>query len=261
MSNMDNSIINYLEKLELSEFEVKLYLAILELGAKSVRELAQELGINRTTAYLYIDHLIEKELVMKVVKGSKTLIVLNEPKSSLEALVDKKEQSVKDIQGNLHSITDRIVEKYVPFRDIGDAEIRHYKGKLGVKKIYEEALQANELRAYAKLSENEEAKIFSDNVAIFTHAFKQNPQLVVKELLYDSPLAKEKAPELLAKNNRYFYKFMPSKLKLSSEDILIYDGTVAFINYKGNISSIVLKNIDNYRNAKELFDFIWEILP
>jgi len=131
---MDNTIINYLEKLELSEFEVKLYLAILELGPKSVRELAHELEINRTTVYFYIDQLIEKELVMKVVKGLKTLIVLNDPRSSLEALVDKKAKSVKTIQKDLHDITDKIVEKYVPFRDIGDAEIRHYKGKLGVKK-------------------------------------------------------------------------------------------------------------------------------
>jgi sugar-specific transcriptional regulator TrmB len=256
---MDNTIINYLEKLELSEFEVKLYLTILELGPKSVRELAHELEINRTTVYFYIDQLIEKELVMKVVKGLKTLIVLNEPRISLEALVAKKVQSVRDIQKDLHGITDRIVEKYVPFRDIGDAEIRHYKGKLGVKKIYEEALQANELRTYVLVAET--GNIFPDNVKMFNTAFKQNPNLVVQEMLYDSPLATKDAEQLLAKNDGYSFKLMPKDLKLSSEDILIYDGTVAFINYKGNISSIVLKNIDNYRNAKELFDFIWKMLP
>jgi sugar-specific transcriptional regulator TrmB len=258
---MDKRIIDYLEKLELSEIEAKLYATLLTSGAMTVRELARKTGIIRTSAYPHIDMLLEKELIIKIVKGSRTQVAVNAPVEKLQCLIEQKTQDLRTIKEDFPMVTKMIHDASLREDVVEQAEIRHYKGKFGVKKIYEEALQANELRAYAKLSENEEAKVFSNNIAIFTDAFERNPQLVVKELLYDSPLAKEKAPELLAKNNRYFYKFMPSKLKLSSEDILIYDGTVAFINYKGNISSIVLKNIDNYRNAKELFDFIWEILP
>ena len=54
---------------------------------------------------------------------------------------------------------------------------------------------------------------------------------------------------------------MPKNLKLSSEDILIYDGKVAIINYTGKITSMVLHSRDYYSNSAELFDFIWEILP
>ena len=62
-------------------------------------------------------------------------------------------------------------------------------------------------------------------------------------------------------NKRYSYKFIPEDLKLSSEDILMYDGKVAIVNYRGKVSSIVLQSADFYNNLKELFDFIWKMIP
>ena len=69
--NKNNKIIEYLKQLDLSEIEAELYLILLNKGSLSVRDLAEISGIKRTTAYIYIDQLIEKGLVLKVVKESK----------------------------------------------------------------------------------------------------------------------------------------------------------------------------------------------
>lgn len=53
---------------------------------------------------------------------------------------------------------------------------------------------------------------------------------------------------------------MPKDLELSSEDILMYDGKVAIINYTGKITSMVLHSRDYYNNSTELFDYLWKIL-
>ena len=80
------------------------------------------------------------------------------------------------------------------------------------------------------------------------------------EIIYDSDSTLEPAEEITASTDRYLYMYMPKHLKLSSEDILIYDDRVAIINYRGNNTSIVLHSKDFYNNLKELFDFVWEVL-
>mgnify|MGYP001597084432 CR=1 FL=1 len=82
----------------------------------------------------------------------------------------------------------------------------------------------------------------------------------MKELIYDSPFNMQDT-HMLAKNKRYSFKFMPKNIQLSSQDILIYDGKVAIINYENTIDAVVLNNRYFYKNCKELFDFIWQLLP
>src|ERR1700733_1622730 len=93
---MDN-VIDYLKQLDLSDVEAKLYLTLLQSGPTSVRDLAQTIDIKRTTTYFYIDQLVEKGLIIKLVRGSKKLIAANEPQN-LNALVDKKIESAKIVK-------------------------------------------------------------------------------------------------------------------------------------------------------------------
>lgn len=254
-----SKIIDYLEQLELSDIEAKLYLTLLETGPISVRDLAEAVAIKRTTTYLYIAKLIEKELIVKIVKGSHKMIAANDPKVSLEYLVKKKLENANTIESEFPDMLNIISTTLPQIKDVGEAEIKYYKGENAVQKIYEEALQANELRSYAKLEET--GGIFADNVSFFNNAFKKNKKLKVKEILYNSPLSKEQAPQLLSKYVQYSYKFMPKELRLTSGDTLIYDGKVAIINYKNKVSSVVLHSSDYYNNSKELFEFIWKMLP
>lgn len=84
--------------------------------------------------------------------------------------------------------------------------------------------------------------------------------MIMKEIFYETPITYISA-KILAKNKRFFYKHMPRDIHLTTQDILIYDGTVAIINYEDDIDAIVLHNEYFYNNSKELFDFIWQMLP
>ncbi len=248
-------IIAYLTQLELSELEAKLYLTLLQTGPISVRELAANIDIKRTTAYLYIDQLVEKGLVIKLIKGSSKLIAAEEP-TNLEGLVRKKVDQAKDIQEKLPSILKTIETSLPHGKDIGDAEIKYYKGKNGVKKIYEEALKSKELRSYVNIEEI--VQVFPENFELFNNAFKQNPGLVMYEICEDSSKAKER---IGTSSKKHLYKILPKEMKFSAQDILIYKDTIAIIHFKDSINGIVLKNEDLYNNFRLLFDFVWKILP
>jgi sugar-specific transcriptional regulator TrmB len=252
-----DKIITYLKQLDLSDAEAKLYLRLLQTGSTSVRDLAQTVDIKRTTAYFYIDQLVEKGLIMKLVKGSKKLVAATEPEN-LKLLVEKKLTSAKNVQKSFSTILTELTKIAPKENNAKNTEIRSYKGILSARKIYEEALHSNELRAYVKLKETE--KLFSDNMPIFENAFKNNPRLKIWEIIYDSGSNTQDAERVESISDRYFYKYTPKHLKLNSEDILIYDGKVAIINYKERETSVVLQSSDFYKDFKELFDFMWNVL-
>lgn len=257
---MDREIINYLEQLDLSELEAKLYLEVLGESPKSVQELARRLKINRTTAYLHIERLIKKELVIKIVKGGNKLIAPNNPDDILSNLINKKAESVSIMQKNLSTIAGALKEKYSLNKDTDEAEVKYYKGKLGVKSIYEDALKTKELRSYANIAIMYEA--LPENSQIFGDALKNNKDIKIFELIEDSTVSREQI-EFQIKNankERYLYKFLPKDVKLFAADTLIYDNKVAIINVGKQITGVVLHNTDYFNNTKAIFDSYWKML-
>lgn len=77
------------------------------------------------------------------------------------------------------------------------------------------------------------------------------------EICEDSPNARIR---ISTSNTKHIYKLLPKNTKIKSSDILIYDGKVAIINYRGGKTNVVLQSPDFYNNLKELFDFMWDLL-
>jgi sugar-specific transcriptional regulator TrmB len=254
---MDN-IISYLEQLELTPSEAKTYSTIAETGPITARDLAQRSGMHYTQVYRSLDVLFKKGLVVKMVKASQTHFALTEPKESLPALIVQKANDLQVIKEGLPAVLRTLRKTQSEEKETDDVEIKYYKGKAGVKKIYKEALEAKELRSYANLSEME--GVFPENLTLFSNAFQDNPQLKMYEIVEDSPASRQQT-QLSSLNERYFYKFISNKVKLAPADTLIYDGKVSIINVKNEITGVVLSNPEYYNNTKELFDFIWGILP
>lgn len=259
-----NKIVDYLKQLDLSDVEARLYLTLLQTGPTSVRDLAMTIEIKRTTAYFYIDQLVEKGLVMKVVQNSKKLVSPNEP-DNLQYLVKKKVASANTAKDQLSDILSMINAKLPKTDTAEDAEIRYYKGILGIKKIYEEALKGSEFRLYVNLTKLEKLLI-PNNLGIdynmFETALAKNPKLTIYEIIADEPnsVGQFELDDTAQKEN-YRYKFMPGEVGLTAPGILLYDNKVAIINGKGQLNAVVLYNTDYYVNTVKLFDFIWKVLP
>jgi len=251
-----DKIIAYLKQLELSDEEAKLYLTLLQTGPTSVRDLAETVGIKRTTAYFYIDLLVDKGLIMKLVKGSKKLVAANEPEN-LQTLVEAKLESAKAVQQGFPDMLKTLSS--LPKDNVtNDAEIRYYKGKNGVKKIYEESLKSKELRSFVNVEEV--LQILPENEQLFDDATKHNPDMKMFEIVEDSPQARKRMAISGKNTQNYLYKFLPENMRIQSTDILIYDGKVGIINLKDQINGVVLHNNDLYNNLRLLFDFIWDML-
>ena len=95
------SLIKELISLGFAEKEAAVYIAALTLGPSSVQEIAQKSGINRATAYLLIESLIERGLMSSFVKDKKKSFEAEPPDRLLSILrlqkheLEEKEKELK----------------------------------------------------------------------------------------------------------------------------------------------------------------------
>ncbi len=253
-------LIKYLEKLGLSEIESKLYLALLKHGPKKVKDLADLVDLKRTTAYFHIDSLISKGLVAEVIKGSSKMITAT-PAERIEYLVEKKLETAINLKNTYPQMLKSLTNIQPNFSNAKEPEIKYLKGLANARAIYDEAFKGKEMRSFVKLEEK--SVLSADNPELFKKALQKNKNLNMWEIVYESPYSRRPSVNILAQNRGYYYKFMPADLKwsITSEDIVIFEGKVAIINYTGKVSIVVLQSPDFYNNFKEIFDFIWRIIP
>lgn len=256
---MKKQLADYLKKLNVAENEANIYFTLLKTGPLNASNLAHTIGIKRTTVYNYIRYLMDKGLVIKSVSSAETIFEATPPDQILPDLITQKIQEGQDMQIDLPQLLNLLQDNL--FSDKPDTpnnvSIKFYKGFTSARKIYEESFKAKEVRAFAKI--DKELTLWKDNTKVFNEAFENNKQLTWWEIIYGEA-AIEVSENIYDHTNRYFFKFLPKRLKLSSEDILIYDEKVAILNFRGGGTSIVLQNADFYNNLKELFDFIWILL-
>lgn len=139
-------ILDYLQKLGFSEVEAKLYLKLLKSGQMSVTELAHSVGINRTAAYAYINSLLNKGVIAKLT-GKSSKLVANPPEH-LQYLVEQKITETSMLKETFPSILSALYTSLPQQKDKTQSDTKYYRGRTGVKAIYEEVLRSDKIRSY-----------------------------------------------------------------------------------------------------------------
>jgi sugar-specific transcriptional regulator TrmB len=255
-----DKIFAYLEQLELSPLEAKIYLILLNEGEMNAHEIIEKLNVHRTSIYPPLDSLFDQGLIGKKVSGIHTKFVVNDPEKSLrtafESLSLRKKQELEKMETSLSDIIKELPKFVIKRDEEVDIETRFYRGKAGVKKIYEDVLSVKEQRSY--VNSDKVLEIFPENLHLFSDVLDKNPEVKMFEI-FQTPVDKD-INEMLMKKN-YFYKYLPEGVTFAAQDIFIYDGKVAIISFRDVVSGVVLKNRDLFFNFKSLFDVMWKLLP
>lgn len=103
-------IVVYLQDLGFSEIEAKLYVTLLEKGPLSVKEITDHLGIQRTRAYPYVEHLVEKGVITASTDSRKKFSASSPEKLSM--LVEQKVSAVNQLKNSFPEIIETIQTKF-----------------------------------------------------------------------------------------------------------------------------------------------------
>jgi len=114
----------------LTENESKVYVTLLELGPSHAGLISRKSGLHRRVVYDTIEMLIQKGLIGYIMKNNVKLFQASNPERVLE-LLEEKEQYVNEIMPQMLSLFSKTKEK---------EETNFYKGKNGLKTVFEEQL-------------------------------------------------------------------------------------------------------------------------
>lgn len=124
----------FLEDLGLSNTESNVYLALLELGSVTANKIAERSGIHRRTVYDVLEILIEKGLVSFIVESNRKYYQAETPERFLDILKEKEKE--------LKKVLPDLLEKRKLSKEL--QEVTVYRGKKGLKNIYELMLKTRQ---------------------------------------------------------------------------------------------------------------------
>ncbi len=234
-----------LRKFGLSQSEVKVYLALIELGASLAGEITKKANINRSNCYDALQRLIEKGLISYVIKANRKYFQAETPEKFLE-LIREQKQHLKDKEKEIKKILPQLTEKSKLSIEKPQATI--YKGKKGIKSIFEDILRYKEFWVFGSSGK------FKEVLGPFFYLFKKRTKqkrikckLLVSEKTRDTDITINAEARFLSKNY----------ITLSST--LVYGDKVAIISWTENPVGFVLVNKQVAESYRTYFKFMWKI--
>jgi len=237
-----------LKDVGLTDTEIKVYLALLSLGATSAGKIVEETGVYRKNLYDSLNKLIEKGLVTYVIEKKIKVFQPKNPDNLINYLDEKKaeidekkleiEKSLPDLKVKFASLTPEI-----------EAEI--YRGMDGIKTILKECLNHKEVLFIGATGDVENRMPY-----FWPHYNKKREKLKCKWKLLLVHEAKNKP---ITQSKYYEYKILP-KILSGLNVIYIYGDCVANVLWLEKPVAFVIKHKTLSDNYKKYFNYLWSSL-
>jgi len=140
-----------LKNLDLTDKEISIYYALLQMGPSSIRDIATKADINRGTSYETLKGLAKKGIVNYLPKGKRRIFQAEDP-SRLLALAEEKQQA---LEKTLEDLKTEIVPGLRHLKpEFATSNVRFYEGDEGVEFVLKDILNStdNGDKAYSVIS-------------------------------------------------------------------------------------------------------------
>jgi len=124
-----------LKEAGLTNNESKVYLALIDLGPSLAGQISRKTGLHRRTVYDTTEMLIKKGLIGYILKNNRRLFQASNPERILEILEEK--------QNLLQPLVSELTNKFTKTKT--KEETNFYKGKEGLKNIFQDQLSYKEV--------------------------------------------------------------------------------------------------------------------
>lgn len=248
MINTESPIYKNLISLDFSGKEAAVYLALLELGKRTVSPIARKSGINRTTVYNILESLISKGLVSISGKEPLQEYIAESPEKIfvlIQSQIQKdqnrllKAQSLVPQLKSIHNLMDR-------------PQVKFYEGTQGLKQVYEDTLTSTEtIRAYANVNEMHAA--LPD---YFPHYYKRrtNKGIHIRAIIPSNKAGKDRVSK--DKEEARESALVPSDKVYFSPEINIYDNKIMIASWREKLG-IIIESKEIAEAMKTIYEMAW----
>lgn len=125
----------------LSQKEVSVYLAMLELGAASVQDIAEKAEVNRSTTYLMIESLQRRGLISEFSDGLKIKLTAENPERLIASVVDE----LAGVEAKKQRLHEALPHLLAMFQSSDKPTVRYFSGKEALNTVRYEIAQTAEM--------------------------------------------------------------------------------------------------------------------
>ena len=237
-----------LEELGLTKNEIKVYLALLELGSTAAGPLIKKGGMHRAAVYDIIDLLTGKGLVSYVIKANRKYFEAQDPDRLLEYLESKK-QDLIDKEEKLKQFLPELQLKRKLSKEEQEGTL--YKSKKGLKSIFEDILK--EGKPWFVFGATGEFKELFHAYFIHFHERRIESKIPLK-IIFNETVRKQKREEELKLSQ---IKYLP-KSYISPSTTYIYGDKVAIINWSSDPIAFLMRSKQVADSYRSFFDILWK---
>lgn len=227
---------NNLTEAGLTENESKVYLALIDLGPSLAGQIARKTGMHRRTVYDTTEMLIKKGLVGYILKNNRRLFQASNPKRILDILKEK--------ENLLEPLISELSLKYGKTKE--KEETNFYKGKEGLKTVFEDQLSAKEILILG-------ASPLAYEVLQFYFKW------------YDITRKKKKIKARIIASDRKIKRIPLAEIRYLPEkyanpvSVNIYGDKTAIILWASQPYAIVIKSHEVAKGYRNYFELMWQI--
>lgn len=216
-----------LQELGFSEKEVRVYLALLELGSAVASDIAKKAGLKRSTAYVILESLAGRGLTSMVERRGVQLYSAAPP----EQLVQYLKGMASRYSGFADAAKELLPEFPAPSRGntISTPKVHFFKGGEGVKTVYEDTLASlEEIRVHAAFAHGQRTPTESP----------QKKLDIKMQIVFPEPSGKGK--KTVSDKDALRKALITSREKSGvSSEINVYDDRVVFISTAEDFAFVV----------------------
>jgi sugar-specific transcriptional regulator TrmB len=247
-----------LQSFGLDEIEIKIYLSLLENGAKTPLDLSREISVNRSKIYRYLSRLKDKKLIEESNVGRGLKLKASDP-ANLQLLINDQEYQLQR-QKNLlpQMIKDLSV---LPSHLQDEFEIKQYHGSEGLKQMLWNQLSAKkEILLYGYLTKNEiVGASFADKVREEQIRRKITLYEIEEEVDPGNFTGKFTYTKVRDWKKYYIPRYISPKILKIRQYTSIFNDTVSIMNWEsGQKVGVEIINSLYASMQKQLFWSVWE---
>ncbi|MCO4786474.1 Sugar-specific transcriptional regulator TrmB [Marinomonas gallaica] len=241
-----------LEQLGLTEREATLYQTLLKLGPASIRDIAEQSGVNRGSAYESLKQLQNKGVVSYFPKGKRRFFMAENPDILLNLAEERKQNIEKTIDSLKHTIIPSLVQSQPTFHH---TDVRYYEGDDGIEWVLRDILNV------VSQQDHKEYCVFSSK-PIRPYLYRPFPTYTkqrVKLGINVKVIALGDGGEEAELSER---KWIKTEGSVDASYIAIYPPKCAIISLaRDNFpSAVVLESNDIAKAQQIIFDTLWRLL-
>jgi len=240
----------YLQEIGLNEKEAIVYLALLQVDAASVIDIAKKTSINRSTVYVVLEGLMKKGLVSETKSGKKVHYQAESPER-LTAFVEGQRMVFEERSRRLPDIIPQI--KSVQRASGERPMVKYFEGR--------EAALSSYLLFFNSL-ENEGVGYFLFNRDLIEEVFSPNEIASIQSI---RPSKNVKAESLYTSEKTTLpTNGLSERIKIDGEkypiscDISIYEDRILIITMGKSISTVFIQSKDIADTFKSLFKLAFD---